>query len=68
MIFVNYFLIIACTLITIYGASVVNLQKRIVNGDPAPAKLPWLVSLQSSSRSHFCGGNLIQENIVLTGT
>ncbi|XP_058011401.1 chymotrypsin-like protease CTRL-1 [Ahaetulla prasina] len=41
--------------------------ERIINGvDAIPGSWPWQVSLQTSSRHHFCGGSLINENWVVT--
>jgi V8-like Glu-specific endopeptidase len=40
---------------------------KIVNGeDASPYRRQWMVSLQSSSDYHFCGGALIAPNMVLT--
>lgn len=40
---------------------------RIVGGDEAtPGEFPWIVSLQSTSGSHFCGASLIADKYVLT--
>jgi hypothetical protein len=52
---------------TTESLSVVKLEKRIVNGEAPPKRLPWLVSIQTEKRAHFCGGSLIQENVVITG-
>ncbi|NWR76853.1 CTRL protease, partial [Centropus unirufus] len=42
-------------------------SERIINGQSAvPGAWPWQVSLQTRSRSHFCGGSLINENWVVT--
>jgi secreted trypsin-like serine protease len=51
-----------------FAFSIVHLEKRIVNGDLATKAVPWLVSMQDAEGSHFCGGSLIQRDIVLTGT
>jgi hypothetical protein len=61
------FCFIWLAMIDVIGArSIVRLHKRIVNGEMG-SKLPWMVSLQTPEREHFCGGSLIYENIVLTG-
>lgn len=45
----------------------VKLGQKIVGGVEAEkGELPFQVSLQSSSGSHFCGGSLIKPNWVLT--
>lgn len=43
------------------GASI-----QIVGGEPATETYPFMVSLQNSSGSHFCGGSLIRPNWVVT--
>lgn len=46
------------------------VSSRIVGGEDAePNSAPWLVSLQWGTvrPSHFCGGNIIRPNWVLTG-
>ena len=44
-----------------------NEQVRIVNGvEAVRGETPWMVSLQTSSGFHFCGGSLISPNEVLT--
>ncbi len=44
-----------------------KFDQKIVGGVPAlKGELPFQVSLQSSSGSHFCGGSLIKTNWVLT--
>lgn len=44
-----------------------EFRPLIVGGVPAvKGELPFQVSLQSSSGSHFCGGSLIKKNWVLT--
>jgi secreted trypsin-like serine protease len=46
--------------------------KRIVNGfNAVPNSYPWMVSLRilftpTQVSSHFCGGTLIYENVILT--
>ncbi|XP_013926790.1 PREDICTED: chymotrypsin-like protease CTRL-1 [Thamnophis sirtalis] len=45
----------------------VKYTARVINGvDAIPNSWPWQVSLQTSSRHHFCGGSLINENWVIT--
>ncbi|XP_021263726.1 chymotrypsin-like protease CTRL-1 [Numida meleagris] len=45
----------------------VQYSERIINGQSAVSgSWPWQVSLQTRSRSHFCGGSLINENWVVT--
>jgi len=40
---------------------------RIVGGDETkPYSRPYQVSVQSTSGSHFCGGSIIAENLILT--
>ena len=40
---------------------------KIVNGEEAGRKeTPWMVSLQTSSGFHFCGGSLISSTEVVT--
>ncbi|XP_061397792.1 trypsin-like [Musca vetustissima] len=44
-----------------------DLDGRIVNGvDTTIEKHPYQVSLQTTSGSHFCGGSIISEDIVVT--
>ncbi len=49
-----------------------NLNKRIINGQPVvPNSWPWMASIRAvfsdgTLSSHFCGGMLIYNNIVLT--
>ena len=46
-----------------------DFGQEIVGGTPAvKGELPFQVSLQSSSGSHFCGGSLIKKNWVLTAS
>ncbi|XP_048371886.1 chymotrypsin-like protease CTRL-1 [Sphaerodactylus townsendi] len=41
--------------------------ERIINGQNAVSgSWPWQVSLQTSSRAHYCGGSLINQNWVAT--
>ncbi|OFZ28644.1 MAG: trypsin [Bdellovibrionales bacterium RIFCSPHIGHO2_01_FULL_40_29] len=56
-------LVTTCSLSAFAG----QLHQTIVGGMPAnKGELPFQVSLQSSSGSHFCGGSLIKPNWVLT--
>ncbi|EDW75496.1 uncharacterized protein Dwil_GK23888 [Drosophila willistoni] len=42
-------------------------EGRIINGQEAePGAAPFIVSLQTESGSHFCGGSIINANTVLT--
>ena len=42
-------------------------SNKIVNGEEADAfQTPWMVSLQDDTGFHFCGGSLIQPDVVLT--
>ena len=42
-------------------------QTRIVGGEEAtPHSLPYQVSVQFTSGSHFCGGSIIAKNMILT--
>ncbi|MBL4909712.1 MAG: serine protease [Alteromonadaceae bacterium] len=42
-------------------------QTRIVGGtEVTPHSLPYQVSIQSTSGSHFCGGSIIADNLILT--
>ena len=51
--------------VKLFSPSVPNT--KIVGGEEAPAhSLPYQVSLQSLDGSHFCGGSIIAENMVLT--
>lgn len=44
-----------------------SIQPFIVGGvEATPGEFPFIVSVQSSSGGHFCGGSLIKENWVLT--
>ena len=49
-----------------FGISKVS-QSHVVNGDEAkPEAWPWIVSLQTSRRFHFCGGSILTPNWVCT--
>ncbi|MFZ3229601.1 MAG: serine protease [Pseudobdellovibrio sp.] len=55
-----------CSLNVLAGTS---FEQKIVGGVPAiKGELPFQVSLQSASGSHFCGGSLIKPNWVLTAS
>ena len=42
-----------------------SLVKRIINGNIADQNAwPWVVSLRTSSNSHYCGGSLVLTNYV----
>ena len=42
-------------------------ETRIVGGkEVTPHSLPYQVSIQSTSGSHFCGGSIIADNLILT--
>jgi len=43
-----------------------EVSPMIVGGDNASQVYPFMVSLQSTSGSHFCGGSLIKANWVVT--
>lgn len=60
--------LIAFTMISSLAASAgTSLGHKIVGGLPADkGELPFQVSLQSPSGSHFCGGSLIKKDWVLT--
>jgi trypsin len=48
-------------------AAVANNNSMIVGGvEAAPQEFPSIVSLQSGSWGHFCGGSLIRKNWVIT--
>lgn len=50
-----------------FAAPKTTLEQKIVGGVEASiGEFPFIVSLQSSSGSHFCGGSLIRKNWVLT--
>jgi trypsin len=56
-----------CILMSLSVQADVKFGQKIVGGMPAEkGELPFQVSLQSSSGSHFCGGSLIKPNWVLT--
>jgi len=51
---------------TIKSMNTANID-RIVGGDESkPYSRPYQVSVQSTSGSHFCGGSIIAENLILT--
>uniref|UniRef100_A0A1I8NW71 Peptidase S1 domain-containing protein n=1 Tax=Stomoxys calcitrans TaxID=35570 RepID=A0A1I8NW71_STOCA len=62
--FVAVFALVSCA----FGASLPDeLDGRIVNGvDTTIEKHPYQVSLQTTSGSHFCGGSIINEDIIVT--
>ena len=43
-----------------------DVSPMIVGGRNATQVYSWMVSLQSTSGSHFCGGTLIKANWVVT--
>ncbi|MGH3432881.1 MAG: S1 family peptidase, partial [Thermocrispum sp.] len=43
-----------------------GVSTQIVGGEPATETYSFMVSLQNSSGSHFCGGSLIKPNWVVT--
>ena len=56
---------------TLAGTTIKSINSateiRIVGGDETkPYSRPYQVSVQSTSGSHFCGGSIIAENLVLT--
>lgn len=68
---------IAAAALTVAGALVVGLpganaqddppaQPMIVGGGTQSEPIPWMVSLQTSSGSHYCGGSLITPTWVVT--
>lgn len=53
--------------VTAFAVPKDHFQSKIVGGIEASiGEFPFIVSLQSSSGSHFCGGSLIKKNWVLT--
>ncbi|KAG0435241.1 hypothetical protein HPB47_018606, partial [Ixodes persulcatus] len=49
------------------GRREVPQSGKIVGGRPArPGEFPWIVSLQSTRKIHFCGGSIISADIILT--
>ena len=44
----------------------VHMRKRIVDGAPVPEKLSWLASIQYEGGSHFCGGSMVRQDMVVT--
>lgn len=60
-----------CLFATAYASQcgVSPVSQRVVNGVEARVGAwPWIVSLQTSRGSHFCGGTLITPNWVLTAS
>lgn len=52
---------------TAFAAPRPDFEQKIVGGVEASiGEFPFIVSLQSASGSHFCGGSLIRKNWVLT--
>lgn len=57
------------SLVAFASASVVNLSGRVVGGNNAVDKAPFIVSFQQSTPQgyqHFCGGSIINANWILT--
>ncbi|KAI3656957.1 hypothetical protein MP638_004216 [Amoeboaphelidium occidentale] len=72
--FVKIFLVALCMELSLgqfinvpkgFSGLPVNLNKRIINGEQAPDRLPWLVSIRDSKQKHFCGGSYIAPNLIL---
>ncbi|XP_075168805.1 trypsin-like [Haematobia irritans] len=62
--FVTIFALVSCAFA---GFLPDDLDGRIVNGvDTTIEKHPYQVSLQTTSGSHFCGGSIISEDIIVT--
>lgn len=60
-------ILVAVVTVCNLNAFAAQFDQKIVGGVPAvKGELPFQVSLQSSSGSHFCGGSLIKTNWVLT--
>ncbi|XP_073845359.1 trypsin-like [Musca autumnalis] len=63
----RFFAIFALVSCAFAGILPDDLDGRIVNGvDTTIEKHPYQVSLQTSSGSHFCGGSIISEDIIVT--
>lgn len=62
----NYLgVMVAASTLALSGQS--QASQRIIGGTQAPTdSYSWIVSIQSSDGSHFCGGSLIAPNWVLT--
>lgn len=62
--YVAIFALVSCA---IAGTVPDDLEGRIVNGvDTTIEAHPYQVSLQTTSGSHFCGGSIISEDIIVT--
>ncbi|XP_029845204.2 serine protease hepsin-like [Ixodes scapularis] len=49
------------------GRRELDSTRRIVGGRPAKEReFPWIVSIQSIRKNHFCGGSIISTNVILT--
>ncbi|XP_073795406.1 trypsin isoform X2 [Danio rerio] len=64
----NLLLLLLCVLLEILAVSCQDvIQARIVGGYvPAPYSIKYIVSIQSATGQHFCGGTLINKYWVLT--
>ena len=67
LISVTALLLVSWTTTSSVTAKAVHLKKRIVDGDVADKRLPWLVSIQSSAGSHYCSGSLYTPYKIITG-
>ena len=60
--------LVAIITTTVLATPLVHLQKRVIDGANAERPYSWLVSIQDSRGNHYCGGSLIRENTIVTGT
>lgn len=52
---------------TFAGTSIKSISPRIVGGEESkPYSRPYQASIQSTSGSHFCGGSIIGDDMILT--